>query len=63
MTKLGEAYKCAVCGNTVEVINPGAGEMVCCGQPMVQNQPEVKDEITLPVEPEKEEPPKEEPVI
>lgn len=34
MTKLHEIYKCAVCGNIVEVVHTGAGELVCCGQPM-----------------------------
>ena len=35
MTKLNEIYKCEICGNTVEMMIPGAGEMVCCGSPMV----------------------------
>ena len=34
MTNLHEIYKCSVCGNMVEVIHAGAGELVCCGQPM-----------------------------
>ena len=29
-----EIYKCDVCGNIVEVLHGGAGELVCCGQPM-----------------------------
>jgi len=29
-----EVYKCNVCGNIVEVLTGGAGELVCCGQPM-----------------------------
>jgi superoxide reductase len=29
-----EVYKCEVCGNIVEVIHEGHGELVCCGQPM-----------------------------
>jgi superoxide reductase len=29
-----EIYKCAVCGNIVEVLHGGKGELVCCGQPM-----------------------------
>ena len=36
MTKLKEIYKCEICGNIVEVLHGGAGELVCCGQPMVQ---------------------------
>ena len=34
MTKLLQVYKCAVCGNIVEVIFAGVGELVCCKQPM-----------------------------
>ena len=29
-----EIYKCMVCGNIVEVLHGGDGELVCCGQPM-----------------------------
>jgi superoxide reductase len=29
-----EVYKCAVCGNIIEVVHGGAGELVCCGKPM-----------------------------
>lgn len=29
-------YKCEVCGNIVEVLHAGDGELVCCGQPMKQ---------------------------
>lgn len=34
MTKLGEVYKCNVCGNIVEVVHAGEGELVCCKKPM-----------------------------
>ena len=34
MTELNEVYKCNICGNIVEVLHTGAGELVCCGQPM-----------------------------
>lgn len=27
-------YRCNVCGNIVEVLQAGAGELVCCGRPM-----------------------------
>ena len=27
-------YKCEICGNIVEVIHEGGGELVCCGEPM-----------------------------
>lgn len=29
-----EIYKCEVCGNIVEVVHGGDGDLVCCGQPM-----------------------------
>ena len=34
MTELKQIYKCNVCGNIVEVLHAGVGELVCCGQPM-----------------------------
>ncbi|RME28331.1 MAG: desulfoferrodoxin [Deltaproteobacteria bacterium] len=27
-------FKCNVCGNIVEVVHVGGGQLVCCGQPM-----------------------------
>lgn len=27
-------YRCEVCGNIVELLHNGGGELVCCGQPM-----------------------------
>ncbi|MDP2107236.1 MAG: desulfoferrodoxin FeS4 iron-binding domain-containing protein, partial [Desulfobulbaceae bacterium] len=29
-----EIYQCDLCGNLVEVLHAGGGELVCCGQPM-----------------------------
>ena len=34
MTKKLEIYKCEICGNMVEMIHEGKGELVCCGAPM-----------------------------
>jgi len=34
MTERLQVYKCNVCGNIVEVLNSGVGELVCCNQPM-----------------------------
>lgn len=34
MTEQLQVYKCEVCGNIVEVLHEGAGELVCCGEPM-----------------------------
>ena len=29
-----QIFKCNVCGNIVEVLHAGVGQLVCCGQPM-----------------------------
>jgi superoxide reductase len=34
MTKRLQIYKCEVCGNIVEMLHEGVGELVCCNQPM-----------------------------
>jgi len=43
MAKLGEIYKCSVCGNIVELTHIGGGALVCCGQPMVLMQEHTND--------------------
>jgi len=30
-----EVYKCEVCGNIVEVLHGGVGQLVCCNKPMI----------------------------
>ncbi|MFC1486002.1 desulfoferrodoxin [Candidatus Latescibacterota bacterium] len=45
-------YKCEVCGNIVEVLHEGAGELVCCGEPMklmVANTVDAAREKHVPV--------------
>ncbi|MGB9748474.1 MAG: desulfoferrodoxin [Candidatus Woesearchaeota archaeon] len=34
MTERLQVYRCNVCGNIVEVLNTGAGTLVCCNQKM-----------------------------
>jgi len=34
MTKRLQVYKCEICGNIVQVLHAGKGELVCCNQPM-----------------------------
>jgi len=34
MTQRLQIYKCEICGNIVEMQHEGAGELVCCGEPM-----------------------------
>lgn len=29
-----QIYKCSICGNIVEVLHAGCGELICCGKPM-----------------------------
>ena len=35
MTILNQIYKCEVCGNIINILHIGAGELVCCGQAML----------------------------
>lgn len=47
-----EIYKCEVCGNMVEMIHSGVGELVCCGQLMirfVENTVDAAKEKHVPV--------------
>ncbi len=47
-----EVYKCDACGNIVEVIHGGGGELVCCGEPMkqlVENTVDAAKEKHVPV--------------
>ena len=38
-----EIYKCEICGNIVEVLHSGKGELVCCGKPMKLNRENTVD--------------------
>ena len=47
-----QIYKCEVCGNIVEVLHEGQGDLVCCGQPMklfIENTVDAAREKHLPV--------------
>ena len=47
-----EVYKCEVCGNIVEVVHGGVGELVCCGEPMslvTENTVDAAKEKHVPV--------------
>lgn len=46
MVKQNQIYRCAICGNVVEVIYAGGGNLTCCNQPM---------ELVRPVESNNEE--------
>jgi len=52
MAKFLAIYKCEVCGNIVEVVHEGGGELVCCGQPMklfAENSTDAAKEKHVPV--------------
>jgi superoxide reductase len=52
MTQRLQIYKCEVCGNVIEVLHEGAGELVCCGQPMKlmkENSVDAAQEKHVPV--------------
>ena len=43
MTEIKQVYKCNICGNIVEVLHAGVGQLVCCGQPMELLTEKTKD--------------------
>jgi superoxide reductase len=52
MANVLEVYKCEICGNIVEVLHGGAGELVCCGEPMkllTENTVDAAKEKHVPV--------------
>lgn len=52
MVKKLEIYKCEACGNIVEVLHGGEGELVCCGESMkqfVENTVDAAKEKHVPV--------------
>jgi superoxide reductase len=47
-----EVYKCELCGNIVEVLDGGDGELICCGEAMklfVENTVDASKEKHVPV--------------
>jgi superoxide reductase len=51
-TSQSQIYKCEICGNIVEVLHPGQGTLVCCGQPMkliIENTVDAAREKHVPV--------------
>jgi superoxide reductase len=52
MTKRLQVYKCEICGHIIEIIHEGAGQLVCCNQPMKlyeENTVEASKEKHIPV--------------
>jgi len=44
MTERMQVYQCEVCGNIIEVIHEGKGQLVCCGEPMRLLRPKTEDQ-------------------
>ena len=47
-----QIYKCPHCGNIVEVVHGGGGQLVCCGEPMelvTENSVDASKEKHVPV--------------
>ena len=52
MTERLQVFKCEVCGNIVEMLHAGPGDLVCCGAPMknyVENTVDAAKEKHVPV--------------
>jgi superoxide reductase len=52
MAKKLEIYRCEKCGNIVEVLHGGVGELVCCGEPMKllkENSTDASTEKHVPI--------------
>ncbi|MTI82016.1 MAG: desulfoferrodoxin [Firmicutes bacterium] len=52
MTKLLQVYKCNICGNIVEVLHTGVGQLICCNKPMElqsENTVDAANEKHVPV--------------
>jgi len=52
VAQMNGIYKCNVCGNIVQVVHSGGGDLVCCGQnmeQMVENTVDAAKEKHVPV--------------
>ena len=46
MKKL-DLYKCEICGNIVEIVVSGGGEIICCGKPMTKLETQYNEETQM----------------
>ena len=46
--QVGDIYKCKVCGNKVEVIEVGGGNLVCCNKTMARMVEKPQTTVNLP---------------
>lgn len=44
MTQRLDLYRCSICGNIIQIMHEGVGELVCCNQPMEKLVPHQIDE-------------------
>lgn len=44
MPQILEIYKCEKCGNIVEMVHEGDGQLVCCGEPMKRFEGKTEDQ-------------------
>lgn len=42
-----DIYKCEICGNIVQTIIAGGGELVCCGEPMHKLEPQKNEDAIM----------------
>ena len=38
-----QVYRCSICGNIIEVLHGGDGDLICCNQPMVLMNEKTED--------------------
>ena len=46
MSEQSQIFKCSSCGNIIEVLHKGAGELVCCNSPMDLFEEKTADKAT-----------------
>ncbi|MDO9514089.1 MAG: desulfoferrodoxin [Elusimicrobiota bacterium] len=44
MIKRFDVFRCGVCGNVVELVYAGGGQLVCCEKPMILMEAKTQDE-------------------
>lgn len=52
MVQRNQIYRCSVCGNIVEVLHVGGGQLVCCGKPtelLIEKKEDVGMEKHVPI--------------
>ena len=45
MTVRLELYRCKICGNIVQIMHEGEGELICCGEVMSKLEPHNNEEM------------------